>query len=440
MKKRILAFLLAAFILIAFSGCQGVTFNVTELMSPPKATGEKALIQNLIEEEAGPGYTLKYPQNGNYRSAITTMDIDADETEEAIAFYLPAGETQTVHLLIMDIVDKEWTVIGNHISLSSTVDRLEFADMDGDGTKEVVVGWSTYNTLINDLCVYLVEDGSTREIISKTKYSNLLCDDFTNNGKDELLLISLYTTDNPASASLISLNDTKNSVYPLGQTEIDADTVSFSQLLTGNIAKNQYGAVLDGVTSTGSFNTQILYYDKQLSQLCRIHFTEDKPTNQAVRNYNVLSTDIDDDGIIEVPNTFKMNIEETQTESVPAALIYWCEYGTDGSVSIDDTTACSLIYGFYFSIPDSWGKDYTAYINYSTNEIIFYEWTEKNTPGETLLILKMFPHEKWNEGTSSAGYTELTQNDSYVYAFITPESNSEKIMSNDEVISAFSLI
>ncbi len=440
MKKRILAFLLAAFILIGFSGCQGVTFNVSELMSPPKATGEKALIQNLIEEEAGPGYTLKYPQNGNYRSAITTMDIDADETEEAIAFYLPAGETQTVHLLIMDIVDKEWTVIGNHISLSSTVDRLEFSDMDGDGTKEVVVGWSTYNTLINDLCVYLVEDGSTREIISKTKYSNLLCDDFTNNGKDELLLISLYTTDNPASASLISLNDTKNSVFPLGQTEIDADTVSFSQLLTGNIAEGQYGAVLDGVTSTGSFNTQILYYDKQLSQLCRIHFTDDKPTNQAVRNYNVLSTDIDDDGIIEVPNTFKMNIEETQTESVPAALIYWCEYGTDGSVSIDDTTACSLIYGFYFSIPDSWGKDYTAYINYSTNEIIFYEWTEKSTLGETLLILKMFTHEKWSEGTSSAGYTELTQNDNYVYAFITPESNSSKIMSNEEVISAFSLI
>ena len=105
MKKKILLIILSALLTFALSGCDAVTFNVTELMSPPKATGEKAAIQELIDKEAGTGYTLKYPQNGSFRSAITTMDYDADGVQEAIAFYLPAGEAQTIHLLIMDNIN-----------------------------------------------------------------------------------------------------------------------------------------------------------------------------------------------------------------------------------------------------------------------------------------------------------------------------------------------
>lgn len=439
MKNRILALILAVFTMISLSGCEAITFNVIELMSPPKATGDKAEIQKLIDAEAGTGHTLKYPQNGSYRSAITTMDIDADETEEAVAFYLPAGEAQTIHLLIMDIVDGVWTAVGNHVSKSSTVDRLDFADLDGDGTYEIVVGWGTYNTLINDLCIYITENGKSREILSHNTYSSLLCDDFSGNNKDELLLLSLYTTDKPASAMLVSLNDTRNSVYVMDSVDIDADVTSFAQILSGDIFEGQFGVVLDGITTAGAYSTQFVYFDNFSEKLCKVSFTEDKPTNQATRNYSVLSEDIDDDGIIEIPNAFKMNMEDTQTDAVPAALIYWCEYTNTGNLTVDDTTAASLVYGFYFSVPDSWGEDYTAYVNYSTNEVIFYEWTEKGTLGETLLIIKMFTKETWDDGVSSAGYTEITRNDSYVYSFITPESNSSKLLTNEEIINSFRL-
>lgn len=439
MKKRILLTIVAAILLFALGGCEMVSFDVSELMSPPKATGEKAEIQKLIDKESGTDYTLKYPQNGNFRSAITTMDFDSDETEEAIAFYLPAGEGQTIHLLIMDQIDGHWTVVGNHTSKSTTVDRLVFADLDGDGKREIAVGWNTYNALVKDLSVYLIHnDNTSTEIISENKYSEILFGNYTGSGKEELLLLSLYSPDKPASAVLAALNDTKNNLYTVGSTDIDADVTSFANLQTGNVFEGKFGAVLDGITSSGAYNTQILYYDEYTEQLNRMFFSEDTPTNQAVRNYAVLSKDIDNDGVIEIPNTFKMNIDPNQTDVVPAALIYWCEYTEMGYLQTDKVEAASLVYSCRFSIPEKW-KNFTAYVNYSSSEITFYEWKEDDTQGEALLVIKIFTHEQYNDGTSAMGYTELAKSDSYVYTFITFETNSSMLLTNEEIMEAFSL-
>lgn len=442
MKKRIILMAVAVFLIFSLCGCEMVTFNVSELMSPPKATGEKAAIQELIDKEAGSGYTLKYPQNGDYRSSVTTVDYDNDSTEEAIAFYLPSGEAQTVHMLIMDCVDDEWITIGNYTSKNTTVDRLMFCDLDGNGTQEIVVGWSTYNSLINDLSVYLVSDSASFEILSENKYSDFLCGKFTGGTKDELLLLSLYTADKPASAVLVALNDTKNSLYTVSETPLDADVVSFAKLQTGDVFYGQFGAVLDGVTTTGtttSYSTQLLYYSDYFASLQRVSFTQDTPTDQASRNYAILSQDIDSDGIIEIPNTFKMNIDNTQTDAVPAALIYWCEYSAVGTMKIDTVQAASIVYSCRFTIPDKW-TNYTAYVNYSTNEITFFEWSNENGLGESLLVIKMFTQAAWDDGTSAKGYTELGRNDAYVYGFITLESNSSMQLTNEEIIEAFSLV
>ena len=441
MKKRILSVIIILILMFSLSGCGMVNFNVSELMSPPKATGEKAAIQELIEEEAGSGFTLKYPQNGNYRSSVTTMDFDADNTEEAIVFYVPAGETQTVHMLIMDYADGKWISLGNYASKSSTVDRLVFSDLDGDGVQEIIVGWSTtYNSLINDLSVYLVSEKSSVEITSENKYTDFLCGNFTGGEKEEILLLSLYTTEKNACATLIGLNDTKNSLYSLGETPIDSDVTSFKKLQTGNICDGQFGAVIDGETSEGAYNTQLIYFSDYFESLERVSFTGDSTTNQKVRNYPVLSEDIDGDGIIEIPNTFKMNIDDAQTDAVPAAHIYWCQYNSLGQMTVDKIQAASLVYGCRFTIPDSWHNNYTAYVNYSTNEITFYEWNNsENKLGQSLIIIKMFSHNLWEDGTSAGGYTELTRNDSYVYSFTTVETNSSMLPTNEEIIEAFSL-
>ena len=439
MKNRILALVAAVFMLVSLTGCETITFNVLELMSPPKATGNKADIQKLIDEQAGTDYTLKYPQNGTYRSAITTIDFDNDGAQEAVAFYTPSGEAETVHLLVMDTKEGEWVVLGNHKSKHQTVDTLDFADLDGNGTLEIVAGWRTYNTLVNELSVFITDKDGCTELTTSNTYSSILCDDFTGDSKDELLLLSLYTTDKPALASLVALNDTKNSLYCASTCDIDSSITSFAQTLTGEVFAGQFGAVLDGVTGDNNYSTQVIYYSNESKGLKCVKFTKDTPTNQAVRTYAVLSEDIDGDGIIEIPNAFKTKTDKAQTEAIPAILIYWCNLTPKNTLAVKTTTVSSLIYGFNFEVPQRWGNDFTAFINYTTNEVVFYELSEDGALGDSLLIFKIFPKDSWNSNTST-GYTKLASNDSYVYSYIIPESNSSKILTNEEIEKAFTLI
>lgn len=443
MKKRIIILAVAMLLTILMSGCDMVTFNVSELMTPPKVTGEQADIQKLIEREAGSGYTLKYPQNGSYRSSITTMDYDNDSEEEAVAFYVPAGEGQTVHMIVMDQKKGKWTTVGTFKSNSSIVDRLVFCDLDGDSKKEIVVGWSTFNPLVSDLSVYLVNGSESIEITSENKYTDFLYGKFTGTEKEELLLLSLYTPDKPACASLIGLNDTKNSLYSLGDTPIDAEITSFKRLQCGNVFEGQFGAVIDGEAKNGNdsiYSTQIIYYSNYFKSLERVSYSGEEVTNQAYRSYAVMSEDIDGDSVIEIPNTFKMNIDDTQTDAVPAALIHWCEYTNLNTMKVEKLQATSLVLGCRFTIPDNWqNNNYTAYVNYSTNEITFYEWKENKT-GDPLLVIKVFPTDIWNDGTSAKGYTELGRNDTHVYGFVTFETNSSILPTNEDIINSFSLI
>ena len=85
-KRRL--FPLAATVLLAacLSGCSWFGMDAENLMQPPKPTGEREAIYQLLEAEAASGFTLKYPVNGDYRSAII-MNQNGEEAGEAIAFF-----------------------------------------------------------------------------------------------------------------------------------------------------------------------------------------------------------------------------------------------------------------------------------------------------------------------------------------------------------------
>lgn len=446
MKKRILLLLLAAMLVFTLSGCRtGFSMNTSELMRPPKATGGNAQIQELIDKHAGDNYTLKYPQNGTYRTAITTVDLDGDLKDEAIAFYLPAGETQTIHLLIMKEINSQWVVLGDHLSTSTMVDRLLFADLDGDSVKEIIVGYGSYNSLINTMSLYLLDENRSVELASSYTYTDIKIADFTDGGKDEIMLLSLYTTEKSASAALVTLNRTRNNLYTIAESPMDDSVVSYAQLLSGDIFEGQFGLVVDGLVpdsknaNNSYYKTQILFYDDSTQALKSVTFTKDEPTNQAYRNYAFLSEDIDSDGVIEIPNTFRLPLAEGMVDVSPAPVIYWCEYSFGGDMTVKEKTIASISYNFYFFVPEKWNDSFTAYANYSTNEVTICQWDEKKGVGQELLTLKMFEPSVWNDGASSKGYTQLAVSDSYVYGFKIPQSNSPLMLTNEEIAEAFVL-
>lgn len=436
MKKKILSLLLAWVLGLSLTGCSSVGLAVDNLMHPPKAVGDKAEIQTLIDTVAGEGHTLKYPQSGSFRSAITMKDIDSDSIDEAIAFYLPVGDIATVHILVMDSIDGVWQTVGDFKSQSTSVESLNFCDLDGNGILEIATSWKTYDANVNQLSLYIYEENKVREISSEQTCSSVISADFTENSGEELLLLSLFSADKEANAALLDLNENKSDLNTLGSTPLDPDVVSYAQVLTGNIFENQVGAVIDGCTKSGEYNTQLLYFNTYFNSLERISFIENVPYNQALRSYSVVSKDINGDSVIEVPAAFKLNIEKDRTDRVAAADLYWCQQTASGTVLLIKHQAASFAYSFTFEIPKEWEGKFTALTDYDTGEVTFYQWSKDKT-GDELFTVKVFENEN-NEDLS--GYEMLAQTDSRTYAYKIPENGNSLILSDDEIKASFELM
>lgn len=436
MNKKILLPLIAAVLCLFLAGCSSVGLSVDTLMHPPKAVGDKADIQSLIDKTAGEGYTLKYPQSGNFRSAITMQDIDSDNVDEAVAFYLPQGDIATVNMMVMDIIDGTWQVVGNFKSQSSAVESLNFCDIDGDGFSEIIPSYKTYTPNINQLAVFTYDGISLKEISSDYTCSSLVTGDFADGGKDELMLLSLFSTEKEAMATLLTLNETKSELSELGSSPLDPDVASFAQLLTGEVFEGQRGLVIDGCTTSGEYNTQIVYYNKYFKSLERIAFTENISYNQAKRAYAVMSKDVNDDSVIEVPSVFKLKIEEDRADVAPCAEIYWCQQTEEGTVHLISHEAVSFSYKFSFDIPAEWDGKFTAHTNHDENEVTFYTWNKVKI-GDELLKIRITDK---NTQEIPEGYKSLAENESRVYSYKIPETSDKMILGDDEIIGAFELM
>ena len=139
--KNIILALLTVAICIASCGCAFVE-NTDELVSPPELTGEMSLIANALHDMAGEDCDLEYPTSGEHRSAIILQDINGDENYEAFAFYNTANdEMTTLHINAICQKDGKWVSVSDQTMIATGVEKVEFCDINGDGNKEILVGW-----------------------------------------------------------------------------------------------------------------------------------------------------------------------------------------------------------------------------------------------------------------------------------------------------------
>ena len=143
MKLRVPAAILGACMLLSANGCSFLELGLDDALRPPKTMGDEAEIEKLISESAKGSYILKYPKNGNYRSAIITQDLDGDDTAEAIAFFRGKDEATRLHMLVMYETDDGWKVSGDFVTETTDVDCVDFAKISDSGRLDILTGYTT---------------------------------------------------------------------------------------------------------------------------------------------------------------------------------------------------------------------------------------------------------------------------------------------------------
>lgn len=439
-KAIISIVLLGTFFTATASGCNISDLGTENLLRPPKTMGDEAEIEQLISETTNKSYTLKYPKSGNYRSAIVMSDLDGDSTNEAVAFFREGDDTPHIHTLVMFSDNNEWKIASDNVTETADIDSVDFVDIDGSGTLEILAGYTTFSTNINRLSCYSYANGKTAEIKAGQNYSSFYCGDFDADGIDEVMSLLLYTTENEASATMLDFSDSEKSLYSKATVPMDPGVVRYKNVVASSFGGNVTGLVIDGSFSTEELNTQIVYYNSDMSLLRNPLFNE-KGKSITHRSCSVVSTDIDEDGIVEIPVVTKLPHDKSESEETVADKIEWNNF----SPANETTTAKQYMianynYGYTFKMPDNWLSDtVTARLDAQNGTTDFYLWN-KNKLGNLLFQIKTFETADWDSGKASDNYTLITKDEKYAYAFYNENIDSDYSLSDDEIKTAFSAL
>ena len=272
--KKLISALVLGSMLVGLSGCNITDFSAENLLRPPKAVGDEAEIEQLIAKTADSGYTLKYPKNGKFRSAIIMTDLDGNDSNEAVAFFRNSVETSSVHMLVMYSKDNSWKIASDNIFETTDIDSVDFADLTGNGKAEIIVNSTTYTPNVGKLSCYSYSEGKTNEVGSGQSCSSFVTGDFDNDGTSEIMSLVLYTTENEALASMLDYNEDSKSLYAKAMANMDPNVVKYKNIAVTKLDNDITGIVVDGTSANEVTNTQVIFYSRDLAILRNPLFKE----------------------------------------------------------------------------------------------------------------------------------------------------------------------
>ncbi|MBE6759120.1 MAG: VCBS repeat-containing protein [Ruminococcaceae bacterium] len=428
---RIAAAAAMLLVLLTMSGCALSALTAENVMEPPQAFGDGAALQAALEEALGPQITLRYPRNGEYRSAVVRADVDNDEQEEAIVFYRQATESSGARMVLLDInEDGDWVLTGEFADAEGEIDRVVFGDINGDGTLDIITGWMAYSDY-GTLYVHSCSDGTPVQLtISKanpgayalSSYAEMAVGDFDADGADELLTVSMAGTDNAGEARLLKWVGGRITdggwIREAGRLTLCSGTAAYTGSVAGKLNWSTYGLVVDSQRTDGSYCSELILWDRDSGKLVS-PLTEDAQ-RLFRRTLSTESCDIDGDGYIEIPGDVLM----PDCGSAGAQRMYqtsWHIYNSR-EYAREFSAIMRTDSGYYFTVPDRWQGQVTVQPEADTRTLRFCLANEKKPFSDELMSIRVFTMDEWDEEKSSdennglPQYVELCTTDYYVYA------------------------
>lgn len=406
MFKKILAISLGLAMCLYLCGCDFLTADTAELLSPPALSGDLKPIAEVINKSAPDGYTLKYPSRGIYRSAVIREDINADGVLEAFAFYSTTdGETITMHINAICKTDEGWKSVAEQKIVAGGVDKIEFCDLDADGVKEILVGWEVYGTSEMQLAVYSLGTASLTQRMLQ-KYTHFTTCDLDENDKNEVFVIKAYIAEGN-TAALYGLTD--KGIAELSSCMLDSVAKTVNEPVLSTLSNGKPAFYIDEIKGVGAI-TEVLFMEKG-SLVNPLLIPESRETLATLRSVSYTFTDINGDGILEIP--VQENIPSVSSNAVNEKLYLtnWCSFNGE-SLTNQMTAMINVNDGYYFVIPAKWyGK--IAVLKDTENSLreIYNYNPEDMTIGERLLYIKAVKKKDWDDGKYKATGVEEITND-----------------------------
>ncbi|MBE6762977.1 MAG: hypothetical protein E7553_01275 [Ruminococcaceae bacterium] len=394
MKTKLTAWIAVLVMLLSFTGCSFAEIDVDGRLRAPHAVGEQSAIQAALEQhifmnpDASAGtYVLKYPKMGDYRSAFVMKDVTGDKQEEALAFYALQPEGAKTHIALLSKASGEWVCIDDIEGLATEIERIQFGDLDNDGVVELFAGFSMYNTRDRRLMMYTWSDDHFVERYSDT-YTNMIVDKVIDKTHDGLLLFRLNAKTAQTTVSLFTMVD--DTVTELGSASLDGHISQFGKYELASFENGRVGVFQDCKKDYRATITELIIWNGQ-QLLTPLYDPAENINFVSSRESGLPSMDIDGNGMIDFPQSFRMpGYELVETENMNLWMSEWFTWDMKAmNVTSVMTTIMVPSDGYYITIPDDWIGNVSADYNAETRRLTVRE-VEAGVVGEKLFEIVAF--------------------------------------------------
>ncbi|NLZ45854.1 MAG: hypothetical protein GX896_04095 [Clostridiales bacterium] len=361
---------------LLLSGCTPtMTLSVDGMLEAPKLTSEQTVIHETVIASVGNNISLKYPKNGDNRSAFVITDIDDEKTNEALVFYERNNTLANESGLRVNILDQDengkWKSVYDLAGNGTDVDRILISKLGPADKKNIIVGYSTMNIDEKTLQISSYDKG---EFISSKyieTYSLMEVFDIDRDGFNEIITASINLTDATAQVSLIEAVDSK--IVKTDSVSLSANTTSFLSCKVGLVDNETPAIFIDCLKATGEVQTEVIYYKygKLQNPLIQI---PDKLVDKTSRPTGFYSIDIDSDGVVEIPTIENMTGYVDKEDEEMIYLTNWWAYGDYYTLTKKYSGYYNVSGGYAMMFPKRWQGGVTIKKDTSTDEVVFYKY------------------------------------------------------------------
>lgn len=420
---RYIALVIALSFVLTLSGCLAV--SVDDLFSLPQLSEEYLQLQELIDAEIAAGSEYSSPTSGNYRQSVQLYDIDGDGENEALAFF--STSDQVLRICIYCKTYDEYRLVSTIEGEGTSIGRIEYADLDGDGDTELIITWQVSGDL-RLLRTYSF-DGWNAAVLLTTDSSYFTTFDIDGDSILELLNIR-FDVSGGGHLDMCSLSaegeiETSTSRLSTGLTSIDA-------VRTGYLSDNVPALFVEGAYDNGIL-TDI--FTVNAGVLGNITMNVTTQASSTYRKYTVYCTDIDNDRTMEIPSATSLY---SQSESSATYWVFdWYSYTSSGRRSLDMSTYHCYTDGWYLVLVSALRNNLTVRRQDSSTVVMS---TVKRSTGEVTdkVIIYTLTGENRHDRAKFDDRFILDEDDSTIYAakLLTDTITQDEIINNFHIIYA----
>lgn len=431
MKRKWNILMLALIAVMLLSGCTMRT--VDEMYCLPKRSEEYNNLQSAIDT-AMTGREYCAPLTGENQQTVQQADLDGDGTAEYLLF-AKGGADKPLQILIFRQEEERYVLSETLESNGTAFDQVEYVQMDSRGGVELIVGRQVSDQVLRSVSVYTFKEGLSEQLLT-TNYTEFLTCDLDEDSYVELMLLRPGLAEQ-ANGVAVLYGVENGAMERSAEANMSMPVENLKRIITGSL-HGSVPAVFVGSTVEGSAIITDVYALLN-DTFTNVSFSNESGTSvQTLRNHYVYADDIDNDGVVELPDLITMRSIDEGGFSENQHLIRWYAMRTNGSEVDKMYTFHNFVGGWYLQLDKSWAERVT--VEQAGSEYRFYLWNRNGTEYEKVFTVYAYTGNDREEKAVGENRFIIYRSDSTLYAGHLEVASGSINISQEDLINGFSLI